>query len=256
MTVAHALRCQIWLCALLLAGGAVAQDEDCVDCDPCDLFQLVNELVPPAEIPADHPCFDAPPIEDPTACCPHFLALVSTLPGPPRIPSTHPCGGCGQPCTSYDFEGVAAGDVITTQFAGMTVSGTRPIRAFDSGSPTCGDLDLSTPGPGFNNALARGIILVLEETSSCQPNDAQDGGIIVMTFDEPREIQRVGLLDVDEPGGRVRAFDERGNLLIELPAVLLPDNSWQELILDVCDVKRLEVALGGSGALTDVTCVE
>ncbi|MEM7246802.1 MAG: hypothetical protein AAF533_15730 [Acidobacteriota bacterium] len=63
----------------------------------------------------------------------------------------------------------------------------------------------------------------------------------------------MGLLDIDESGGRLRAFDADGELLL---TTLLPhqeeDNGWQRFDVDLCGVAVLEIELAGSGAVTDL----
>ncbi|MEM7247802.1 MAG: hypothetical protein AAF533_20865 [Acidobacteriota bacterium] len=166
-----------------------------------------------------------------------------------------PCG-CKAICTSYDFDGLAPGTIVTTQFAGVTISGSADIRSFDSEFPTCGDVDLLTPGSGFGNGSARNDVLVISEVSTCQPNDAVAGGLIELVFDEPMEISAVGLLDIDstEFGGTVVAYDGDGNRVAQVAITPVGNNSWQALPLGACDVRKLEVTLVGSGALTDLFC--
>ncbi|MEM7245312.1 MAG: hypothetical protein AAF533_08205 [Acidobacteriota bacterium] len=157
------------------------------------------------------------------------------------------------PCTVADFDGLAAGTLVTDQFAGLLVSGTRPVRVFDTGLPTCGDDDLATPGAGPGNELSRGGVLVLSEDGPCQPDDAEAGGVLVFELETLSRVGWIGLLDIDEAGGSVRAL--RGDQVVaELPIPALGDGSWQAVALDACGVDRVEVELAGSGAVTDLAC--
>ncbi|MEM7246255.1 MAG: thrombospondin type 3 repeat-containing protein [Acidobacteriota bacterium] len=161
-------------------------------------------------------------------------------------------------CLSHDFDGLEAGEVVTTQFSGMSITGTTPVMIFDSASPTCADEDLATPGTGPGNDVARDGVLVLSEPwSDCSPDDNRDGGVMTFTMDTPIRLSWVGLLDIDEDGGELRAFDAAGALLLSTP---LPsqevDNGWQRLDVDLCGVAVLEIELVGSGAVTELACDE
>ncbi|MEM7246953.1 MAG: hypothetical protein AAF533_16510 [Acidobacteriota bacterium] len=181
--------------------------------------------------------------------------ICDGCPSNPTRTTPGPCG-CGNDCISWDFDGLAAGTAVTTQFPGVTISGTSTVVSFDSSSPTCGDLDLATAGLGNGNNTARHDVLVLQEATICTPNDAAGGGTITLSFDSPVQVTSVGILDIDfnESGGFVRAYDSANRLIANVAIIALGDNSWQSVPLGACDVDRLEVILAGSGALTDVVC--
>ncbi|MEM7249688.1 MAG: hypothetical protein AAF533_30565, partial [Acidobacteriota bacterium] len=163
------------------------------------------------------------------------------------------CGGC----QSYDFDGLDAGTVVDEQFQGLSISGTTPVMSFDSNSPTCDDEDLSTPGTGPGNDAPRDDVLILSEPSSdCSPDDNVDGGVMVLVYDVPQRLDWVGLLDIDDLGGAtVRVYDNDGGLLASVAAaVQLVDNGWQQVAINECGVKTVEIELTGSGAVTDLAC--
>ncbi|MEM7248724.1 MAG: LamG domain-containing protein [Acidobacteriota bacterium] len=170
--------------------------------------------------------------------------------------TTDPClADCGTPCFNEDFEGFAAGDEITTEIAGVTISGTSPVLIFDGSAPSCDDEDLSTPGPGDGNLLGRGGVLILQETwSACAPDDSRDGGVMTFTFDAPVRVDGIGLLDIDEPGSTLTVTSDSGVESISLQPQ--SDNSWQEVAIARCGVTEIVVELAGSGAVTDLTCTE
>ncbi|MEM7249198.1 MAG: FG-GAP repeat protein, partial [Acidobacteriota bacterium] len=164
--------------------------------------------------------------------------------------------GCDMNCASFDFEGLEPGTSVSTQFVGVTLSGSAPVHSFDTTAPTCGDDDLAAPGPGLGNDVFLGDVLVLSEDGSCTPDDAARGGTMTLLFDVPVEVSSVGLLDIDadEDEGHVRAFDALGRSIIEVPIPALGDNSWQAVRLEACGVVRLEIHLDGSGAVTNIGC--
>ncbi|MEM7246486.1 MAG: thrombospondin type 3 repeat-containing protein [Acidobacteriota bacterium] len=228
---------------------------DCLDdrvCDACELRALLQIALP--SIPADPDCSDVP--AEPAPCCPLVIETVEALTGD-VLASTHPCApDCGQPCRSFDFDGLDAGTVVTTQFAGLTVSGTTPVMSFDSGNPTCDDDDLASPGTGPGNDMPLDGVLVLSEPSSdCQPDDNGDGGVMTFTYDEPEELHSIGLLDIDEAEAVIRTYDESGALILE---VVVPpqgvDNGVVRVDIARCDVKVVEIELNGSAAVTDLSC--
>ncbi|MEM7246104.1 MAG: thrombospondin type 3 repeat-containing protein [Acidobacteriota bacterium] len=231
---------------------------DCLEqgCDECELRLLLQAALPSLpSLPESAECIGAVPTE-PGPCCPHVAEVVEALTGG-AVPSTHPCAeGCGGPCLTHDFEGLEAGTVVTTQLTGLTVTGTTPVVVFDSSAPTCGDDDLATPGSGPGNHTPHGNVLVLSEpSSSCTPDDNADGGVMTLVYDEPQELHWLGLLDIDEEGTFVRAFDPDGRLLVELEPEVQPEgNGWQRIVVMRCNVKTVEIELAGSGALTHLFC--
>ncbi|MEM7248061.1 MAG: hypothetical protein AAF533_22200 [Acidobacteriota bacterium] len=236
----------------------------CVDSDPCcegcNLFQLVRLAFPdPPPIADDHPCFGAPAPFASDLCCETTNYFLPLLPGmPDMLPYGHPCTGpCPADCVTLDFSGAAAGDDASTAFGGVTISGgANQVVVFDTANPSCGDVDLMTPGVGAGNDMPRGNAVVLQEdTSSCSPNDDQDGGTITFTFDAAAKVDSVGVLDVEE-GGSVESFDCAGGLLDSVSIPAGENNSWQQIdLLNNCGICEIQVTFEGSGAVTDVVCV-
>ncbi|MEM7243732.1 MAG: hypothetical protein AAF533_00230 [Acidobacteriota bacterium] len=188
---------------------------------------------------------------DDTAQCSAQVTVVTS-----DGPAGGPCAPCGGPCLGFDFDGLDAGTVVAGQFAGITISGSAPVMSFDTASPTCGDDDLATPGLGPGNDTARGDVLILAELGSgCAPDDERDGGLMTFVYDEPQELDWVGLLDIDEPGTVVRAYSGCGSLLAEVAVqAQAVDNGWQQVTIGRCGVTTVEVELAGSGAVTDLAC--
>jgi len=183
-----------------------------------------------------------------------------------------------------DFEtdsfgaGLNAGDIITNQFAnaGITISSdsaAHPVMVFDTANPTGGDLDLGTAnsdfgGPGIGNAggigmpgensVDRGKVLILsEDGDSSDPDDNARGGTMTFEFDEPVDINTVGVIDMDSNEGqsRVVTTDVNGNqqtVFVEE----LGENSFQALQIFDEDVVRMDIIFTGSGAVSEVTFAE
>ncbi len=188
---------------------------------------------------------------------------------------------------TIDFETDAAGNplakgqVIDNEWAawGITVSaaanagGTGPAMIFDSANPSGGDTDLGTPnqsfgGPGVGsggasgmpgeNSLARGKILIIsEDGSSSNPDDAGNGGVIKFTFSQPLRVDQVQILDIDdhEAGGTIKAYDATsgGSLLATGDMLGLGDNSFQTVPVNAVGVRRLEVSFPNSGGVPAIT---
>ncbi|MEM7247992.1 MAG: hypothetical protein AAF533_21850 [Acidobacteriota bacterium] len=245
-------------CGCGLSDGDLDGDglSDCLDltlvrCEDCDFRSLLAAALP--SLPEDPDCSLLP--ASPVACCPLVEEAVGALTDD-VLPSTHPCAApCGEECRGHDFDGLEPGTMVEAQFSGLTVSGTTPVLSFDSSNPTCDDEDLATPGLGSGNDLPRGDVLVLSEPgSSCVPDDARDGGVMTFEYDTVQEVHWVGLLDVDEEGTAVRAFDSAGELLLEVPVPSKTDNSWQRVDIARCGVKLVEIESAGSFAVTDLAC--
>ncbi|MEM7249738.1 MAG: hypothetical protein AAF533_30820 [Acidobacteriota bacterium] len=180
-------------------------------------------------------------------------ARLADLVGPDA--ETTALGPVPADCHSEDFASLTLGDEIDGQLPGVLIGGSGPVVAFDSTDPTCADDDLLTPGPGTDNGVSRGMVLVLQETGSgCAPDDDRDGGVITIDYEVPTDVAWIGLLDVDEPGSIVRAWDASGELISEVDIPALDDNSWQRIGVGSLEVVSLEIVLAGSGAVTDIAC--
>src|SRR5262245_40770476 len=135
---------------------------------------------------------------------------------------------------------------------------------FDTANPTGGDTDLATPGYGPGNDIALGKVLILAENDGDadfdglvdDPDDEAGGGMLQFRFDSAVDFVGAKILDVD--GTEKDAFnlyDEFDNLILSVPIPFAGDNSVQTLVLSpaVTGVRRAELVLGGSGAITALT---
>lgn len=171
-----------------------------------------------------------------------------------EIKETSETEGDDCPSITLDFEGVQAGDVISTQFAGVTVSAQRDgdsegsendAMIFDSTNPTGGDHDLEYADQG-------NILIISEDNDSDDPDDEAHGGTFTFEFDEPARVESLNLLDIEESGGTIDLFDADGVLLQSLAIPAAGDNSAQDLAIDTDNVSTMNVNLVGSGAVDDL----
>ena len=130
---------------------------------------------------------------------------------------------------NVDFSGFQGGDIVTNLGNGVSVATikrnadsstqTGTAMIFDTANPTGGDDDLGTPhksfgGPGvgkggkknklFENRDPQGFALIISEDHAdavTNPDDNEYGGELEFTFDPPRYLDSVGLLDNDSTNG-------------------------------------------------------
>ncbi|MEQ6204142.1 hypothetical protein ABMC88_13920 [Sulfitobacter sp. HNIBRBA2951] len=156
-----------------------------------------------------------------------------------------------------DFEGLNSGDVISDQFAGVTISAQRngdhpdsqnDAMIFDTDNVTGHDYDLGYNGVG--NAM-----IISEDNDSSDADDNWHGGTMTFDFDAPSEVVSINMLDVEEHGGTIDLFDADGGLIntVDIPAS--GNNSQQEVIINADNVASMNVNLVGSGAVDDLTFI-
>ncbi|QBF32201.1 hypothetical protein [Thalassococcus sp. S3] len=156
-----------------------------------------------------------------------------------------------------DFNDLAAGDVVSDQYDGVTISAQRAedgegtendAMIFDTDNPTGGDSDLAYDD--YGNAL-----IISEDNDSDDPDDEAHGGTFSFNFDNPANVLSLNVLDTEEAGGMIDLYDAEGELLnsIEIPST--GDNG--EVLLDIATdgVSVMDVTLVGSGAIDDLCYV-
>ncbi|MGB0563966.1 MAG: PEP-CTERM sorting domain-containing protein [Spirulinaceae cyanobacterium] len=182
--------------------------------------------------------------------------------------------------TKVDFNGYDASDFLTIddEFSdlGLNLSATnkdgtksRDLKLFNTkcqGLASKGDLngctgndkDLGFMNQDFGNAL------VIQESSKNRggADDAAGGGIINFAFDFDVSFDAFTLLDVEEHSGAyLKAFDVDGNELWSTTKLITGgDKSFQTYntvdfgaVFGATNVRSIELKLGGSGAIGDVT---
>lgn len=159
--------------------------------------------------------------------------------------------------TVVDFEGLNSGDVVSDQFAGVTISAQRSgeddstendAMIFDTDNPTGGDHDLGFNGVG--NAL-----IISEDNDSSDADDEAHGGTLTFDFDVPSSVVSINVLDIEEAGGTIDLFDADGGLINSVAIPTPGDNQQQEVIINADNVSTMNVNLVGSGAVDDLTFV-
>jgi uncharacterized repeat protein (TIGR01451 family) len=166
------------------------------------------------------------------------------------------------------FDDLQTGEVVTNQYnyLGVTISAknnnpSHPNKAiiFDSANPSGNDSDLVTPGFGPGNLFPQGKVLIIAQDDLDimppigfvdDPNDESAGGILYFNFAVPAEVNGIGLLDIEENGGQIRLYDEIDNLIDTIFIPARGDNSYQTVNILKSNIKRMEVELVGSGAIT------
>lgn len=162
-----------------------------------------------------------------------------------------------------------------TVFANASGNGFTPdgkARIFDSSNPGTeedGDPDLGTPnelcgqgGPGQGeggregasgqNCVARGNILIIQESNKTTPDDSLSGGSITFLFETP--VQRsisLGLLDIEDNNTFIEVETEEASGPIRVDVVGEGNNAFQSVALDFSTVRRVTVHFSTSGAVTD-----
>jgi hypothetical protein len=154
--------------------------------------------------------------------------------------------------TCEDFESANAGDVISNQFDGFTVTAqkTGDLRIndamiFDTDNPTGGDHDLAYSDQG--NAL-----IISEDNDGSDPDDNAGGGTFTFEFDDPSTVTSLTLLDIEEAGGTIDLYDVDGALLNSVAIPAAGDNSAQDIDINTDGVATMNVTLVGSGAVDDL----
>ncbi len=169
---------------------------------------------------------------------------------------------------------VASGVVVAEQWANLGIHFStndpvnHPIKTFDSAFPFALELDLGTPNvdffglgvgagggagqPGENRVPQRNILVIADSPEADGNYDG--GGVIIVTFDSPRQLSAVELLDIEEAGGTVQAFDSPvgGSLLASAAIPTRGDNGFVSVPLVSPGVRRLEITLVGEGGVVAI----
>jgi hypothetical protein len=150
---------------------------------------------------------------------------------------------------AIDFEqgNLAAGTMISDQFEGVKFSTLSEfgLMLFDSQNPTGDDFDLGATDLGK-------VLIISEDGNSSNPDDNAAGGMIRLDFENPIQVDSLGLLDIEEAGGSITFYDQNAAIIDTVEIVGAGDDLPQELTFDLENVASLEINLAGSGALTEL----
>lgn len=149
-----------------------------------------------------------------------------------------------------NFDNYPPGTIITNQIDDIVISAVNNIgpdiaMIFDSDNPnpTGDDPDLQ---------VFRGHILIISEDGDpSDPDDASGGGLLIFEFSTPKFLDTLTLIDMETSGSWIRAYDQLGNLLLNIPVPLGEDCACVHVDLYQDYVSRLEVEFSGSGAIDD-----
>lgn len=168
-----------------------------------------------------------------------------------------------------DFEGQAAGTVVTNQFAGFAVEATNAVATearqamiFDTHNFTGGDSDLAADIRHRDTGVIKdfgNVLIISEDGDSSDPDDAADGGQFVFTFDNPVTFIGMDLIDINAAESvQIQLLDLAGAVLFSggNGATTTADNEYFTSTTTpggVAGVARAVITLSGSGAIDNVT---
>lgn len=182
---------------------------------------------------------------------------------------------------TIDFEDVSAGTIVDDEYnpIGIHISafnfdnGLDLAVVFDTNHPTGGDHDLGgpfMPGPGNNlGSISPGNVLIIQENDNCNdescatPDDegSRPAGQFVFEFDTGVTLESIDFFDVELPesgpgeDNRIFLYGTDGalmDLFFHTPETG-GDNQWARAFFNVEGVSRIEINMGGSGAIDNIT---
>jgi hypothetical protein len=87
------------------------------------------------------------------------------------------------------------------------------------------------------------------------PNNTEEGGVQIYQFDQPRIVRSFVIVEIDhgvQASQQAFAFDAAGNLIKQVPILILPQGSVQTVQVDASGVSRLEIRYRDSAGVTDI----
>jgi hypothetical protein len=191
------------------------------------------------------------------------------------------------PCANadvIDFDDLAPGTIVDSEYdtlvdISVVNRGGGPDLGvvFDTSTtmPTGGDLDLVGPFDTNNPLLTNGfvadnVLIIQEHSYSCDtvscsnPDDegSRPAGTFTFDFKTVIKLESIDFFDVEtaENGktdnNAIRLFDVDNNEIMP-GSFFTPDtggdNMWDQVVFNVDGVKRIELNLGGSGAIDNIT---
>jgi len=194
---------------------------------------------------------------------------------------------CFSPLTNADvinFDNLATGTIVDDEYSTVVSISVNNKRAgapdlgvvFDTTNYTGGDSDLAGPFDSNNDALADGfeafnVLIIQENSAGCdivigicdEPDDegSRPAGTFFFTFEKLVTLESIDFFDVEttENGetenNAIKLFDAANNEI--LPGEFYTpdtggDNMWDQVFFGVDGVKRIELNMGGSGAIDNI----
>ena len=152
------------------------------------------------------------------------------------------------------------GEIFNTQWPGISVSavanisyagGVDTVIVFDSDLTGTADPDLEV-GVGNMLIIAENVVDANNDGLIDDPDDNQNGGLMVFEFDDLVRINSFDFVDQDQNNlPTVTAFDASGAILLQVSVPNMGQGSVQNLALNISGVKRLEIFSVASYAVTN-----
>ena len=179
-----------------------------------------------------------------------------------------------------DFDDLASGIIVDDEYAPMVnVSvlnlggGPDVAVVFDTLKPTGRDYDLGGPfdsnNPDLDDDYEAKNVLIIHERYDCnkltcyEPDDegSRRAGKFFFDFKKLVTLESIDFFDVEteengsRPENAIRLFDDTNNEIMPY-SFYTPDTGgdrmWDRLVFNVSGVKRIELNMGGSGAIDNI----
>jgi len=180
-----------------------------------------------------------------------------------------------------NFDDLATGTIVDSEYAHLlnvrvkNLGGGPDVGViFDTLHPTGGDTDLRGPfssnNPNLPGKFNTGKVLIIHENHNCNANTCNNpddegsrpAGTFFFDFKSTITLESIDFFDIEtaENGksykNAIRLFDS-ANIEILPYTFYTPDtggnNMWDQLVFNVEGVKRIELNMGGSGAIDNIS---
>jgi len=179
-----------------------------------------------------------------------------------------------------NFDDLATGTIVDSEYAPLLNVSVKNLGGgpdvgviFDTLHPTGGDADLGGPfnssNPDFPGKLNTGNVLIIHENHNCNADSCRDpddegsrpAGTFFFDFGTMINLESIDFFDIEnaENGkshkNAIKLFDE-ADIEIVPNTFYTPDtggdNMWDQRVFNVEGVKRIELNMGGSGAIDNI----
>lgn len=180
-----------------------------------------------------------------------------------------------------DFDSLVPGTIVDNEFAPQVSvrvenlgGGPDVAVVFDTLNPTGRDFDLGGPfnsnNPDLPDNYIANNVLIIHERFDCdgircaEPDDegSRPAGRFFFEFSTPIRLESIDFFDVEtaengrRPENAIRLFDAGDNEI--MPATFFTpdtggDNLWDRLAFNVDGITRIELNMGGSGAIDNIS---
>ena len=158
-----------------------------------------------------------------------------------------------------NFSGLPHGTILNNQFAdlGITISGDAYGNSPDEVIIFNSNLS-GTPDPDLEVSIGNLAIFPKDVTDNNGdglvdvPDDQSSGGKMTFTFDSDRTVYSLELVDNDNNGGTVTAYDEFDNVITTINTPSGADASVQTIQINAVGVRKLVVDYRDSRGVTNI----